>query len=213
MVEKQITVYDALIEISRLNDKIKKFNSSNTMPIMIGCSTENAKKVKGYDKDEYTNLLKSNYDSIRHLISNLGMYKAKVAQSNAITTITVSGKEYTIAEAIQRKQNINTEIRFLNMIRQQINSVNHEISSKDHEVENGLSDYLSKIKNEDSTSDDIDKFTESYYKNNKYTIIDPNDLVGKIDELESNIEDFLNEIDSKITASNCKTLINVELED
>ena len=42
MAEKTLSVYEALIEISRLNDKIEKFNSSSTMPLFLACATESA---------------------------------------------------------------------------------------------------------------------------------------------------------------------------
>lgn len=213
MAEKTLSVYEALIEISRLNDKIEKFNSSSTMPLFLACATESAKYIEGMEKEKYINLLKSNYDSCRHLISNLSEYKAKVALSNALTTITVGGKEYTIAEAIQRKQNIDTEIRFLRMIETQLKDVNTKITAKNNTVKAGLTEYLEKVKSETATPEEIDKLTNIYNEKNLFILVDPYGIVGTIDEKRQELETFLSDVDTKITASNCSTMITVILED
>lgn len=213
MVEKTLSVYEALIEISRLNDKIEKFNSSSTMPLFLACATESAKYIEGMEKEKYINLLKSNYDSCRHLISNLSEYKAKVALSNALTTITVGGKEYTIAEAIQRKQNIDTEIRFLRMIETQLKDVNTKITAKNNSVKAGLTEYLEKVKSETATPEEIDKLTNIYNEKNLFILVDPYGITETIDEKRQELETFLSDVDTKITASNCSTMITVNLED
>lgn len=213
MAEKTLSVYEALIEISRLNDKIEKFNSSSTMPLFLACATESAKYIEGMEKEKYINLLKSNYDSCRHLISNLSEYKAKVALSNALTTITVGGKEYTIAEAIQRKQNIDTEIRFLRMIETQLKDVNTKITAKNNSVKAGLTEYLEKVKSETATPEEIDKLTNIYNEKNLFILVDPYGITETIDEKRQELETFLSDVDTKITASNCSTMITVVLED
>lgn len=213
MAEKTLSVYEALIEISRLNDKIEKFNSSSTMPLFLACATESAKYIEGMEKEKYINLLKSNYDSCRHLISNLSEYKAKVALSNALTTITVGGKEYTIAEAIQRKQNIDTEIRFLRMIETQLKDVNTKITAKNNTVKAGLTEYLEKVKSETATPEEIDKLTNIYNEKNLFILVDPYGITETIDEKRQELETFLSDVDTKITASNCSTMITVDLED
>lgn len=213
MAEKTLSVYEALIEISRLNDKIEKFNSSSTMPLFLACATESAKYIEGMEKEKYINLLKSNYDSCRHLISNLSEYKAKVALSNALTTITVGGKEYTIAEAIQRKQNIDTEIRFLRMIETQLKDVNTKITAKNNSVKAGLTEYLEKVKSETATPEEIDKLTNIYNEKNLFILVDPYGITETIDEKRQELETFLSDVDTKITASNCSTMITVILED
>lgn len=213
MAEKTLSVYEALIEISRLNDKIEKFNSSSTMPLFLACATESAKYIEGMEKEKYINLLKSNYDSCRHLISNLSEYKAKVALSNAKTTITVGGKEYTIAEAIQRKQNIDTEIRFLRMIETQLKDVNTKITAKNNSVKAGLTEYLEKVKSETATPEEIDKLTNIYNEKNLFILVDPYGITETIDEKRQELETFLSDVDTKITASNCSTMITVNLED
>lgn len=213
MAEKTLSVYEALIEISRLNDKIEKFNSSSTMPLFLACATESAKYIEGMEKEKYINLLKSNYDSCRHLISNLSEYKAKVALSNAKTTITVGGKEYTIAEAIQRKQNIDTEIRFLRMIETQLKDVNTKITAKNNTVKAGLTEYLEKVKSETATPEEIDKLTNIYNEKNLFILVDPYGITETIDEKRQELETFLSDVDTKITASNCSTMITVDLED
>lgn len=211
MAEKELTVYEALLEISRLNDRIAKIKSESKQ--FIYYSVESSNKINGIEREKFVKSLQSNYDSIRHLISNLAEYKAKVALSNATTTIKIGEKEYTIAEAIQRKQNKNIESSFLTELQFQISSVQTRIEAINSKVELNLPEYLNNVKTDNSTAEEIQKLTENYYKNNKCSILDPNNLVDNISDLVSDLELFLTEVDSKITASNCKTIIKVNLED
>lgn len=211
MAEKELTVYEALLEISRLNDKIKKFKSESKL--FIYYSVESSNKINGINREDFIKSLQSNYDSIRHLISNLAEYKAKVALSNATTTIKIGEKEYTIAEAIQRKQNIKIESSFLMDLQLQISSAQTKIEAINSKVESKLPEYLNNVKTDNSTAEEIEKLTENYYRNNKCSILDPNKLVDNISTLVSDLELFLTEVDSKITTSNCKTIIKVNLED
>ena len=135
MTTKTLSVYDALIEISRINDKISNvFNGFKDNNLFITYGIENSKTLCGIDRDKCLNVLKSNYDSINHLISNLYEYKAKVALSNATTKITIGNKEYTVAEAIQRKANIDNEVKFINRIESQLSRALSEITKHKMEI-------------------------------------------------------------------------------
>lgn len=213
MVKKEMTVYEVLIEISRIKDKLNKFENSNQASMFIAFCTQNAKTIKGLEREKYEAVLKSNYDSITHLISNLAEYKAKLALSNATTKITINGKEYTIAEALQRKDNITVEKDLLNIMSNQINMVNSQITRHNDDIDRGLPDYLEKIKGENSTPEDIEKLTETYNINNKYIVIDPNKIIENINNKYEELETFIRDVDVQITSSNVKTLVTVELKD
>ena len=213
MAVKELSVYDALIEISRINDKIEKFENATSINHFVGCGPEKSKTIKGVERETYENFLKSNYDSLSHLISNLAEYKAKVALSNAVTKIVIGGKEYTIAEAIQRKNNISAETRILQLVESNISKVNMEIINHNRRVEDNLPDYLEKVASESATPEDIEKLTEKYKLDNMYVLVDPNKLLDTLEDKKQKLLEFVSSVDSKITTSNCKTLITVELED
>lgn len=213
MATKELTVYEALIEISRIKDKLKNFENFNQVSMFIGFGTQNAKTIKGIERNQFESILQSNYDSITHLIANLAEYKAKLALSNAITKINIGNKEYTIAEALQRKDNIKIEHDLLNAIQSQINMTNNQVTKHNNDVDNCLSDYLEKVKGENSTPEDIEKLTETYNINNKYIVIDPNKIIENINNKYEELETFMRDVDVQITSSNVKTLITVELKD
>lgn len=213
MATKELTVYEALIEISRIKDKLKNFENSNQVSMFIGFGTQNAKTIKGVERNQFESILQSNYDSITHLISNLAEYKAKLALSNATTKINIGNKEYTIAEALQRKDNIKIEHDLLNIIQSQINMTNNQVTKHNNDIDNGLSDYLEKVKGENSTPEDIEKLTETYNINNKYIVIDPNKIIENINNKYEELKTFVRDVDVQITSSNVKTLITVELKD
>lgn len=211
MATKTVSVYEALIEVSRINDQIEKINYGSKL--FIGYGPENAKIIGGINRVDFENGLKSNYDSIHHLIKNLAEYKAKIALSNATTKIKIGEKEYTIAEAIQRKANVSVELKLLQDIATQIANANKEINMSNIKVETGLPTYLAQVKTESSTPEDIEKLTSAYKLDRTYKIIDPYGLVDKVESMREELAQFVSEVDSKITTSNCTTIIDVELED
>ena len=215
MTTKTLSVYDALIEISRINDKISNvFNGFKDNNLFITYGIENSKTLCGIDRDKCLNVLKSNYDSINHLISNLYEYKAKVALSNATTKITIGNKEYTVAEAIQRKANIGNEVKFINRIESQLSRALSEITKHNSQVEESLSDYIQKVRTESSTVEEINKLSDYYRSANMYVLVDPNKLSGNfVQEKQNELTEFIDTVDSKITTSNCSTMITVELKD
>lgn len=213
MTEKTLTVYEALMEVKKINDKLNNKLRLYGVSEFIGYGPEKSKNIKGVDRDTYIRNLQSNYDSISHLIKNLAEYKAKIALSNAVTTIVIGEKEYTIAEAIQRKDILKEEERLLQSIRNQMINVEAEISKQNNKVEDNLPVYLEKVTSENSTTEDIEKLSENYRLDHKYVVIDPNNLYKITNEKVDELEVFTNEVDSKITASNCSTMITVQLAD
>ena len=208
---KELTVYQALIEISRINDMIDKQKRREVN--YVSAAPENSQKISGFDRSEAEDILKSVYDSTNHLILNLASYKGAVALSNATTKVKINCKEYTVAEAIQKKANFDTEMSFYNDIRNNITSVKNYIEKENRKIENGLESYLEKVKTENTTPEEIEKLTDKYYLDRKLVMVDPYKLATTIDKKIEDLTKFMNEVDNALTYSNCVTTITVELED
>lgn len=209
---KELTVYQALIEISRINDMIDK-QKRREVNYYVSAAPENSQKISGFNRSEAEDILKSVYDSMNHLILNLASYKGAVALSNATTKVKINGKEYTVAEAIQKKANFDTEMSFYNDIRNNITSVKNYIEKENRKIENGLESYLEKVKTENTTPEEIEKLTDKYYLDRKLVMVDPYKLATTIDKKIEDLTKFMNEVDNALTYSNCVTTIAVELED
>ena len=102
MSTKEMTVHKALCELKTLGDRIDK-KVRNT-EFIVG-NKHNNEKINDKTIVQWKKDTKAEYQSLMDLIKYRNALKQAVAMSNANTKVTVCGKEYTVAEAIELKNN------------------------------------------------------------------------------------------------------------
>ena len=78
----------------------------------------------GIEKSTFIELKKNDiksvsYQSIIDLLERRNHIKASIVQSNAVTIVTIAGKTYTVADALERKRNIGYEKKLLSQMKYQ----------------------------------------------------------------------------------------------
>lgn len=211
MATKVMSIHQALAEIKLYDSKIH----NATMKKFIDFARKGTDKIGSYTKSEYENVLKGNLKSVSALISNRKAIKSAIVLSNATTKINVSGKEYTVADAIERKNAIDYEKRLLHALRAQYSSCKTDVDIKNESISTKLESYLKSVVSEkDKNNPEIVKQYEKQYRDvNEYELIDPSGVANYIEELEKSIEEFETEVDYKLSESNTVTKITVELDD
>ena len=137
--------------------------------------------------------------------------KEAVVNSNAKTIVTIAGKEYTVASAIERKKSIKYEEELLHQLRVQYSNSLRTVNDNNERMENNLDKQISQMVGSDnSKNDDISTFAEFYRKQNGYTLLDPLKLKDKIDILEKEIQDFNSEVDCVLSESNAITMVEIQ---
>ena len=151
----------------------------------------------------------SSYQSIVDLLERYNRIKSSIVQSNAGTVVTIAGKTYTVADAVERKRSIEYEKDLLSRMKKQWERVREEFA--DHsESEQTRVDRLvtTELGKESKTNVEVvSKLTETFLDQNKAEIIDPLNLADHIKKLHKSIEEFETQVDWVLSESNAKTLV------
>ena len=209
MTVNQMTVTKALSELKLLD---KRINRGIYEAEFVGVVVGDKKKVDHIDVEEFKQKVKSNYDSVVDLIAYRNKIKSAIVSSNAQTTVTIAGNTYTVAEAIERKTSIQYEQELLQRLKTYYLNASTEIDRINENVQVRLDRSLEQMLSNDGKQDNefINQFTENFNKKNQAKLVDPLNIKEKIETLETEIEDFLSEVDHELSVSNATTIIEVE---
>lgn len=202
--------------INRALAELKLLDKKITKGIDASCFIGAKKNSSDYEslthktKGDFEEIVKSSFNSIKDLISNRKAIKEAIVNSNAVTKVMISGKEYTVASAIERKASINYEKNLLSEMERQYRNIISSVNSKNELMERNLDSQLSAMLGSDKNkSDESNAFSEGYRKQNGWDVIDPINLYKVIKELRDEIEDFESEVDYVLSTSNSLTEIEI----
>lgn len=215
MSKKIMTVQEALNKKKILEKRWAEEMSDEKAYVTYATSTQ--KVVDGVEREEVENILKSQFDSKVHLLKNLSALKIAINKSNASTIVVISGKEYTVADAIARMNFMDNERKFYNRAMRQYNTCKNNVDVTNKKVldPDNIAAYLSRI-NGDQTKvrpEVIEALKESYKEENMLHIIDPNNINDVVSKMIDDLDQFEAEVHTKLTTSNINTEIEVEFED
>lgn len=212
MNTEKMTVHRALAELKTLDSRIQKKIKETTFCID---NRHNNTKINGIDISEVAQNIKDNFASIKSLISRRNAIKRAVALSNATTEVTIGGKKYRVAEAIEMKNHGMDNYKILlTYINKDIRDAQNNIVSENSMLERKATDYVIGLfgSRDKVNGDDAEKSRETYIKANTYELIDPVKVLQYQSELSSMISDFETEVDSALSVSNAITEIEISYE-
>lgn len=209
-VEK-MTIHKALCELKILDSRINNAISSARFCLANKHSNE---KVNGVTVEEYQETMKASYNKASDLIRRREAIKRAVVLSNAKTIVKIGGKEYTVAEAIEMNNHgIDLKLQLKNAMKKQYDSAMTAIISKNSVVDDKATEYVVGLfgqKESKTANEEYEKARKSYIEANTMELIDPVNILKKIEALEVEIADFTTEVDSALSVSNALTEITVE---
>lgn len=209
-VEK-MTIHKALCELKILDSRINNAISSARFCLANKHSNE---KVNGVTVEEYQETIKASYNKASDLIRRREAIKRAVVLSNAKTIVKIGGKEYTVAEAIEMNNHgIDLKLQLKNAMKKQYDSAMTAIISKNSVVDDKATEYVVGLfgqKESKTANEEYEKARKSYIEANTMELIDPVNVLEKIEALEVEIADFTTEVDSALSVSNALTEITVE---
>jgi len=203
-----MTLTRALNEVKLLEKRINKYNSDDATWVAV---SKNGKIGTNTDVNILSSIAKENKQSLTDLIKRRNSIKHKILNANNSTTIKVANEEYTIAEAIDMKNFIETERDVYRTIKMQIHRTEREYIIKCEEVDNLVERTVSQTLQSDGKKDasmvaGIEKYVRD---NNKIVLEDPAHITKWVDERLEYVENFINEIDFSLSEINAITKIEV----
>lgn len=216
MVKEQMTVHKALAELKIIDDRINKAISEGTYVIANKHSNQ---KIHGMAIDEFKTQMRSDFQKVSDLIDRRNAIKRAVVASNAVTKVKIGDTEYTVAEAIEMK-NHGMEFKdyFMKMISAQYVRAKNELDKNSGDpLEKRAEQYvLSVIQAQPKESkmavdsEAMKNLRTQYIKDNTYDIIDPLNVKNVIDGLDTEVNEFLTEVDAALSVSNAITVLDIE---
>lgn len=204
----KMSVTRALAELKLLDKRIHTvMNSAKFVDFSIG-----QKAVNGYASNkEYEDKVKSAYQSVKDLIKRRNDIKSAIVLSNAMTKVKIADKEYTVAEAIERKTSIQYEEQLMQKMKNEYTKVTNNINRKNEEVKEELNRKLDALYGREAKTkvDENNELVKSYRNDNEARMIDPLHIRSTYEKLEQEIDEFLSEVDFVLSTSNTLTEIEV----
>lgn len=210
-MSREYTITEALQELKLLTSRISKITNS-THFVSTKRSEDNV------DADKFNKEATAAFQSINDLIERRAKIKSAIMQSNAVTTVEIAGKTYTVAEAISTKEYISDKKALLDRLQCQKANTNTVVtnynSDRQRKIDNLIERSLGReitVKGASANSDnsDIKTITEMYTKKNYIEVLDPIKVDDKIKALEEDIENFKHQVDYKLSYINAITKITV----
>ena len=173
--------------------------------------------------------IEAQYQKVLALISNYERLKKAILRSNAgitdttpVQTVTVCGKQYTMAELIDVSDNVYGNNKhtdalkssLLQRMKQAYSNAVRKVEAQHDKVEQNFQDYIAKVSSNEKqslTAADIQKRSEVWHEDGDYRLIDPLNLKDKIDKLQAELEKFKQECDATMSEQNALRMVNVDL--
>lgn len=210
MTKEKMTVHKALCELKVLDDRIEKSYHGKSFAF---ANKHSNTKVNGIELSAFIADAKDALASAQDLIKRHDAIKRAVVLSNANTTVEIGGKVYTVAEAIEMK---NNGIPFRRELFRYLNS-NREQAMREAKLHNDKLDDLadtyvrtmyasSDMKN---LADDVKRSREDYIKMQTYEVVDAVGMDELLKKMDEEISSFMIDVDAALSVSNAITEIEI----
>lgn len=205
----KITLHRALAELKLIDSKIQK--KTNTVEL-LGANQKGKLVNNLITEDDFVIKAKADYQSINDLINRKLTIKKLITEANNNTEITINGDKMTIADAINKKNDLILKKGLLNKMNLSLTSVIGEVNRANEQVnQNALRIAESALQKDNVKISDSDaiSITEPYIEKNKFNLIDPLDIKKEIEKLDEEIDNFDSEVDATLSEINAITTIEL----
>lgn len=216
MTIETMTLTRALAETKTISKKLEKSMSNIYIAYAQGLDKNKvvaAPGLVGKSLDEVETSITANFQSTENLIKRYRAIKKAIILANATTEVSIAGEVMTIAEAIERKNSIELDKNFLNILKQQQSACNQALSTLAIRLSTTIERAIDTLCGSDRSKineDQIKILTDTKKQEFEPSLIDPNKISQYIEKLQENIEQFELEINFSLSEINAKTELTIE---
>ena len=207
MNEKEMSVTRALVQLKLLDKRIRKGIDGLELVDAIQGEKKTVMST-GKDKSTFNDEEKAKIQSVLDLIEYRKKVKSAIVGSNAVTSVTVADKKYTVAEAIERKNSIEYEKVLLAKYRSQVALHRARVDRGNQNVDKNVQAVLEQG-DKGQNAEEANMFAEKYKDLNYLKLYDPLEVCKKTEELEKDIDEFEAEVDLILSESNAITILQI----
>jgi hypothetical protein len=205
MSGNQMSITQALAELKLLR---KRLDSALDDAEFVTMTT----KKNMLNKAAFAVDAKASLQSYRDLLARYNRIKAAIVESNARAKVTIAGKTYSVAEAVERKRSIQYEEELLDRLQRQWKAVSDEYDQYSVTEHARVDRLLSAELGKDSKTnvDVVQALYKTFLEESKAEIVDPINIRDTIRELRKSIDDFTTNVDWVLSEANGQTMIVIE---
>ena len=211
MTTEKMSIHQALVELKTLD---KRIESAIREGEWVVANKHSNGKIGGVDLKDFVEDVKARHQKVTSLIARAEAIKRAVVNSNAVTKVTIAGKEYTVAEAIEMKNH------GIERLRNFVLRLNHDYTmaktaadrANGIELERRADDYVrTMIGNTDvkGMTDEVKRLRDEFIKAQTMELVDPIGVLKQIEQLNEQINAFEVNVDSALSVSNALTNIEI----
>lgn len=206
----KISITRALAELKLLADRITK---ETGRLIVVDLYQKRSSKLLNSQKTqaEFESEAKSSLQSIQDLIARRRKIKEAIIASNSTKKVTISGVEYTVASAIDRKNAIDFERGLLERIKRNVTDAKKAVETSRPQLEAQVNKMLETNLGTDGKKDAglYETIAKPFIEQNEMLMFDPAKAEALYVKMEKEIEEFLSEVDFVLSESNSTVEIEV----
>lgn len=214
MQTKKISVTRALAELKRLDKEFSTIiDNSPYIAIQVG-EGDQAVGPNNIPVAECVKAIQSAWDQIAQIQKTRSSLKAAIVKSNASTTVTVGGRQMTVAEAIELKTTISAQRNMLSNMKRAYSMAQAAQNDHNKKVEEKIDNLLKTLYGADRSKIDpgnYDAVAKPQWAKAKASLIDPLKLADQIKAKEKYIEELDTEVDYTLSEINARTDIEYEV--
>lgn len=206
---EQMSVHKGLAELKLLGDRTHRAIVDG---IYCTHNKRSNQKIAGMEiKDCEDKVIRAGYDKVVSLLGRRQRIKSAIVKSNAVTMVEIAGVKMSVAEAIDRKSSIEYDKFFLDALKKQYSHTLGIIEGNNSDLTERADSQINALYDNKESVDPkkIQTLKDDYINENTFDLIDPINIREKIEVLEKQIEDFLLEVDFKLSESNALTMIDI----
>ena len=206
---KELTLTRALVELKLYDSKIQKaIDELKPVSYIVNNIVTDYRQTPNEFIGEY----KSQMQKIKDLRNNKTLLKNALMKANATTKVTIADKEYTILEALNKKQDIQTEQYLINVLKHSLSNSVSKVNNLQEQVEDRIEKTInSKSASSGNQSKDYVQVVRDSYSDQIPKLVNADVIEKLIIEKENAVSEFLAEVDFALSEVNAITKINVDL--
>lgn len=205
--KETMSITKALAELKLLDSRVAKTTGQGAF---VTYSTGSQAPKVGKSVEEFTKNAQADLESVRTLIKRRGAIKAAVVVSNATTKVDVAGRSFTVAEAIEYKNAVKHELALIQKIRSDLATAQSFVDRENLQVQTRLDQHVNNLFGKEGSKDpNYEVVAQAFRSQNEAKLVDPLGAADLIRKMETEVEDFLLNVDYVLSESNTLTKIDV----
>lgn len=210
MTTETMNIHKALCELKILDARVR----NEIMSLgAVGVTKKVAQMVGSIKVETFTNEAKEQYQKISDLISRRAAIKKAVVLSNAQTNVTIGGKQYTVAEAIEMKNHgMEGKRSLMTHLANQLVDAERRVQAGNEKAERDADAYVQTVfggKESKNNATEVAAARKSYLDMQVVEIVDTIGVRKLIKGLDDEINNFMTEVDAALSVSNANTEIEI----